>query len=75
MAALVVTFIPISSRSISFSCDCTLTALITASLTPSVIGDRPSPIWLRHSSQGTSFSRILLREGHLIRESETVASD
>src|ERR1700688_5052781 len=31
-----------SSRSISFSCDCTLTALITASLTPSVIGDRPS---------------------------------
>src|SRR6266853_3661492 len=36
-----------SSRSISFSCDCTLSALITASLTPSVIGDRPShPIWL-----------------------------
>src|SRR5712672_2903060 len=35
-----------SSRSISFSCDCTLSALITASLTPSVIGDRPShPIW------------------------------
>src|SRR5882724_977880 len=32
-----------SSRSISFSCDCTLSALITASLTPSVIGDRPSP--------------------------------
>src|SRR5439155_13206996 len=31
-----------SSRSISFSCDCTLSALITASLTPSVIGDRPS---------------------------------
>ncbi len=25
-----------------FSCDCTLSALITASLTPSVIGDRPS---------------------------------
>src|ERR1035437_4753617 len=37
-----------SSRSISFSCDCTLSALITASLTPSVIGDRPShPIWFR----------------------------
>ena len=35
-----------SSRSISFSCDCTLSALITASLTPSVIGDRPShPIY------------------------------
>src|SRR5262249_33232552 len=33
-----------------FSCDCTLSALITASLTPSVIGDRPShPIWFRHS--------------------------
>src|SRR6266542_538043 len=31
-----------SSRSISFSCDCTLSALITASLTPSAIGDRPS---------------------------------
>src|SRR5713226_3560990 len=31
-----------------FSCDCTLSALITASLTPSVIGDRPShPIWFR----------------------------
>src|SRR5712671_4212080 len=30
-----------------FSCDCTLSALITASLTPSVIGDRPShPICL-----------------------------
>src|SRR5260370_35728230 len=29
---------------ISFSCDRTLSALITASLTPSVIGDRPSPI-------------------------------
>src|SRR6266568_1171127 len=31
-----------SSRSISFSCDRTLSALITVSLTPSVIGDRPS---------------------------------
>src|SRR5437899_1723572 len=31
-----------------FSCDCTLSALITASLTPSVIGDRPSHlIWFR----------------------------
>jgi hypothetical protein len=31
-----------------FSCDCTLSALITASLTPSVIGDRPShPIRLQ----------------------------
>src|SRR6266436_1297091 len=40
-----------SSRSISFSCDCTLSALITASLTPSVIGDRPShPIWFRQQS-------------------------
>src|SRR6266699_4238519 len=38
-----------SSRSISFSCDCTLSALITASLTPSVIGDRPShPICYQH---------------------------
>src|ERR1700680_2311861 len=31
-----------SSRSISFFIDCTLSASITASLTPSVIGDRPS---------------------------------
>jgi hypothetical protein len=28
-----------------FSCDCTLSALITASLTPSVIGDRPSHLF------------------------------
>jgi len=35
-----------------FSCDCTLSALITASLTPSVIEDRPShPIWLRKLSR------------------------
>src|SRR5882724_3967879 len=34
-----------------FSWDGTLSALITASLTPSVIGDRPShPIWLRQQS-------------------------
>src|SRR5712691_3581383 len=36
-----------------FSCDCTLSALITASLTPSVIGDRPShPICLQQLTSG-----------------------
>src|ERR1700680_4922438 len=41
------------SRSISFSCDRTLSALITASLTPSVIGDRPShPICSQQLSRG-----------------------
>jgi hypothetical protein len=33
-----------------FSCDCTLSALITASLTPSVIGDRPSHAICLHQS-------------------------
>src|SRR5262249_14364307 len=43
-----------------FSCDCTLSALITASLTPSVIGDRPShPIWL-HSSGPRVMSLVIV---------------
>jgi hypothetical protein len=37
-----------------FSCDCTLSALITASLTPSVIGDRPShPTCFRQLTTGS----------------------
>jgi len=34
-----------TSRFRPLSCDCTLSALITASLTPSVIGDRPSHLF------------------------------
>src|SRR5712691_12716688 len=42
-----------------FSCDCTLSALITASLTPSVIGDRPShAICYRQPSMSMECSRV-----------------
>src|SRR5438132_7314752 len=41
-----------------FSCDCTLSALITFSLTTSVIGDRPShPICLRQLTTATALPR------------------
>src|SRR5439155_17486886 len=46
-----------------FSCDCTLSALITVSLTPSVIGDRPShPICFRQLRY-TSFKNSGLFSG------------
>ena len=57
-----------------FTCDCTLSALITASLTPSVIGDRPShAIWFQQlrDSGGKSSYVGRLETAHAIATSHT----